>query len=1250
MAELNIATYNVNGMRDVLKRRKIFNYIHDLSFNVTFLQETHSSPTCEKFWTSEYGGKIFFDHGTTESRGCAILFSRSFNPIIHDIIRDPDGRYIIIKIQISTTQETIALANVYAPNQDNPDFFHKFFLDTEKIKAEYLVVGGDLNTIMSSKDIKGGKGNSHYKCTEYINEYLENNKLVDIWRILNPDKFRYTFARKKPNLLMERLDYFIISFGLQQYVKNVDILPGYLTDHSIPTVYIRLETLLAPGNGRWMFNTTYLNDEDYNGEVREIIDDVLQSHDQDPFLKLEMIKMLVRGYSIRYGKRKVKSRRLKLLALEKKLLDIETQQAESLKLFSSTSIENQKVLVNKEIEEIRAKKTQCAMFHSNALWVECGEKVTRQFFQTGKKKGTRNSIQRIEDCTGTSIKETNDEILHELYSFYSKLYARKETDVHSTFLQDLHIPQVKPEDYIMLDAPILLQEIEIAVNQLATDKCPGPDGFPINFFKKFMPELKSLLHSVYMQADRVGHLHSSARTGVIALMEKISKNSLKIASWRPLSMLSSDYKIYAKIIANRLQAVLHYLISKEQAGFMKGRNISSNLTELLTVIDYCESNKIDGIITSVDFEKAFDTVSWEAIKTVMKAFGFSDRFVHLVMICFKQFNVSIGNNGHQTARFELERGTKQGCPLSSLVFLLVIETVGLKLKQSKDIQAIEINGLSKLLSQYADDLWTATKFDQKSFRTQFNIFHHFREFTGLSINYNKTEILRIGALAKTDATMYSRLPLHWSDGPIKILGIEFTSDVAFTTMYNYNKALDKVACICKMWSGRSLSLIGKVLIVNVLCISQFLYKFQCLPSPSKSVVDKFQKIIRSFIWSGRKPKISLNRLQQDFEHGGLKLVDLKIKDKSMKIALMMKAIQTDSLSAHIIQEIMQVPVHDIPTCNIESSDLKRTSKGSQLQYDMCKNWCELNYQKPAGLQDLVLQPLWYNSNIRVANRPHHVRKSIMSEIKTVQDILHHSGNRWLTRQEVNQKYPTVQFTFMDHATLISAIPKIWLRLLTINSNKKESLHTRLNKNNKHSKLAYSEFISKIPSVDDKYRYKWEQLLNIELLNNAWTDNLIRTHKLTLSTKLRTFQYKLVNFALVTNTHLFKWGIKPTKLCTFCHSEEEDIIHLLYQCTVTQKKMWKPLTKWLDYFCYIQTDFNVQEIIFNTYKGPFHKMVNTIILIVKQYIYAKKCMNENLEFSQIINMISRTKAIEGYIAHKRNNSKKHQEKWCMYDTV
>ena len=295
-------------------------------------------------------------------------------------------------------------------------------------------------------------------------------------------------------------------------------------------------------------------------------------------------------------------------------------------------------------------------------------------------------------------------------------------------------------------------------------------------------------------------------------MEKPSKNLLEIGCWRLLSMLNTDYKLFAKILANRLQSVLPYLINKDQVGFMKGRNIAANLSELLTVIDYCNENQIEGIITSIDFQKAFDTVAWPAAVEIMKKFGFGQKFINMVFMCNRGFKVKIMNNGYLTDYLEICRGNKQGCPLSVLQFLLIVEIIALKIRQNKEIEHIMIGQTKKLLSQYADDLWTATKCTKQSFSALIKTFEDFKKFTGLAINYDKTEVMRIGSVATSNARIYTTYPIKWSDGPIKVLGVRFYNNSKDTLNQNYNDKFEKIENIFKVWGNRSLSLIGKIVI------------------------------------------------------------------------------------------------------------------------------------------------------------------------------------------------------------------------------------------------------------------------------------------------------------------------------------------------------------------------------------------------------------------------------------------------------
>ena len=782
-----------------------------------------------KMWCHEWGGSMYSCHGTSNARGVSILFKKKNLFKIKDVIRDDSGRYIIIKIE--SEKETFALVNVYAPNDDDASFFQLMFAKVEQINADHDIIAGDFNTILQPGDIKGGRSHSHPKCTQYINEYLEEKKLVDIWRIRHPDEFRSTWARSKPHLIMERIDFFIISFKLQQHVMSTNIFPSYLSDHSIPYIWLKFQGVEGRGPGYWKFNVTHLEDEQYVSEIKQLIQNLNETI-SDITVHWEMIKMQIRGHTIKYATRKKKSNFNKLEALEKKLNDVVRQVDQtdpSSRLFSDAK--EKLILLNKEISDLRTIKTQGAMLRSKCQWFQLAEKSSKYFHNLEKSNASKKIITKLISDADTVI--TNSaEILNKLHIFYKDLYDEKQITIDPNYFEDIQYPQVKEDDKVYLNAPIQMEEIHIALKQLNTGKCPGLDGFDPSFFITFWNDLKYSLHALFKKAEKCYTLPNSTKSGVIALMEKLSKNPLHMKNWRPLTMLNMDYKIFAKIIANRLQMVLPDLIHQDQKEFMKNRNITDNLMELMTVVEYCELTDSQAIIVAVNFEKASDTISWAALEKILFMYGFPTHFVNSVFTCFRNFQVSVMNNGYTTPQFFIKQGTKQGCPLSSLIFNLVIETISIKIRSNKDIKGIEVYGSKKLLGQYADDMWTATQFNEKSYKTQLHLFNEFGSNTGLKINYNKTEILRIGSLHHTNAMWYSDLPLKWSDGPVKILGLNVFPKLSQTCDVNYSNALAKSANILARWSNRDLSLIGKRHIVNTLVISQFLYLFQILPSPS----------------------------------------------------------------------------------------------------------------------------------------------------------------------------------------------------------------------------------------------------------------------------------------------------------------------------------------------------------------------------------------------------------------------------------
>ena len=152
-------------------------------------------------------------------------------------------------------------------------------------------------------DNKGGLAKTHLKSQETVKDRAAQFDLVDAWRTINPDSRKYTWRRRKPEILC-RLDFFLVSQCLMCSVTSANISAGYKTDHSLIDIKIALHSNLR-GPGYWKLNTSFLTDIDYVTQIRSVIKKTHEEYQDDDTvskgLLWEMMKLKIREQSIKYA-------------------------------------------------------------------------------------------------------------------------------------------------------------------------------------------------------------------------------------------------------------------------------------------------------------------------------------------------------------------------------------------------------------------------------------------------------------------------------------------------------------------------------------------------------------------------------------------------------------------------------------------------------------------------------------------------------------------------------------------------------------------------------------------------------------------------------------------------------------------------------------------------------------------------------------------------------------------------------------
>ena len=190
---------------------------------------------------------------------------------------------------------------------------------------------------------------------------------------------------------------------------------------------------------------------------------------------------------------------------------------------------------------------------------------------------------------------------------------------------------------------------------------------------------------------------------MITLIEKKGKDKRYLKNWRPISLINVDAKIASNAIAIRIKKVIAKLVHCDQTAYANNQYIGESNHLISDILEYTNENEIEAILFSADFEKAFDSIEHPFLFAVLKSFGFGADFIHWIRTFFNNAERCVMNNGNSAGYFPLERGTRQGDPLSAYLFILVLEILLIQIRNNKDINGIVIYNREIKLSAYADD-------------------------------------------------------------------------------------------------------------------------------------------------------------------------------------------------------------------------------------------------------------------------------------------------------------------------------------------------------------------------------------------------------------------------------------------------------------------------------------------------------------------------------------------------------------------
>ena len=215
------------------------------------------------------------------------------------------------------------------------------------------------------------------------------------------------------------------------------------------------------------------------------------------------------------------------------------------------------------------------------------------------------------------------------------------------------------------------------------------------------------------------------------------QKQISVKNWRPITLLNCAYKIAAKAITNRLKYVTPKLVNSNQAGFIKGRFNGENIRLIDSVINFAPAKNIPGLLLFLDFQNAFDSLIGLLYRELLlKHFNFGSSIINWVKTFHNNIESCVLNNGWSSNFFKPERTVRQGCPFSPYRFILCVEVLAEKIRNTKDIKGIFVNQNEIRISQYADDTTLILDGSKKSLTLSSQVLERFRAISGLKLNNN----------------------------------------------------------------------------------------------------------------------------------------------------------------------------------------------------------------------------------------------------------------------------------------------------------------------------------------------------------------------------------------------------------------------------------------------------------------------------------------------------------------------------------
>ncbi|KAK3224602.1 hypothetical protein Dsin_004464 [Dipteronia sinensis] len=437
----------------------------------------------------------------------------------------------------------------------------------------------------------------------------------------------------------------------------------------------------------------------------------------------------------------------------------------------------------------------------------------------------------------SNLAQVREGVLNHFKTHYrSKAKARPK--IHSLSLRQISDRQNKE-----LEEDFSRDEVWEALSNCDGNKAPGPDGINLNFVKKNWDVIREDFMSFLKEFHKDGVIVKDLNRTFIALIPKIAKPET-MKDFRPISFVGSMYKVLVKILANRLRKVMNTIIGEAQMAFVKQCQIVDSFVIASEIIHNWKKDSKGGLVVKLDFEKAYDSVDHSFLDSILGGMGFGLKWRKWMNYCISSPVLSVLVNGSPTEEFSLERGLRQGDPLSPFLFNIVIEALNCLFKKALGLKMLsgavfDRNSVHMSHLQFTDDTILFLEPNMDFLLASKRILRCSELASGLRINFHKSCLVKVGKKGIMDSVWAKVIGCKQASLPISYLGLPLGANPS--SIACWNPIIQKIEKRLAPWKMRFLSKGGQLVLIKAVLSSIPTYYLSMFKFPI-GVANKIEKL------------------------------------------------------------------------------------------------------------------------------------------------------------------------------------------------------------------------------------------------------------------------------------------------------------------------------------------------------------------------------------------------------------------------